>query len=225
AGFLNQFPTPPGVAYLRAAGACAVIVHADTPMGRAILKTSEAQRLRTRSISATEYLVEVPEAPAPPPDGPALPRDGWRVVQPASAAAALDGSLDTLAELAVADAEPLERLVVDLGRPQRIAGVDVELGSRFRHYLVTYRIEGSLDGVAWSTLAEADAAVPPFESYRADPHAVVQRIRFPASEARFLRLGPFRPPPEGLAMDVGFKRWGVAELTVRGEAAGAEPAG
>jgi hypothetical protein len=170
------------------------------------------------AINATEYLVMVPEQAPPPPAGPALARDGWRVVEPADAGAALDGSLATLAEFEVATADPLTRLVVDLGKPQVVSGVDLELGSHFRHYMWTYRLEGSADGTNWSTLAESTAALPPLESYRADPHAVVQRIRFSPSEVRFLRLGPQRPPPTGyvLAMDVGFSRWGVAELTVRG---------
>jgi hypothetical protein len=218
AGFLNQFPAPPAVSYLRAAGACAVIVHLDTPAGRAILKTSGAQGLPTRAINATEYLVMVPEAPAPPQEAPVLARRGWRVVEPADAGAVLDGSLDPIAEFTVANAEPLERLVVDLGKPSTVSGVDLELGSHFRHYMWTYRLEGSADGTTWSTLAESGAALPPLESYRADEHAVVQRIRFAPKEVRFLRLGPSRPAPTGyvLAMDAGFARWGVAELKVRG---------
>jgi hypothetical protein len=227
AWFLNQFPTPPAVTYLRAAGACAVVVHTDTPTGGIMLKNAHARRVATRGLTATEHLVPVPELPPAAPDDPALDRSGWKLVGAApDAAAMLDGSLDTLAEFAVADAEPLERLVVDLGQPSLVSGVDVELGSQFRHYLWTYKVEGSMDGTNWTTLGEAAAAVPPLESYRADSHAIVQKLRFPAGAARFLRLGPIRPSPGkyALAPDVGFTRWGVAELTVRGVPVPAAPA-
>lgn len=218
AGILNQFPMPPAVAYLRAAGACVVVVHQDTPAGRVIVRNSAARRLPIRPITASEYLVRVPDLPPPPPDDPLLERRGWRVVAPAAATVGFDGSLETVAEFPVGSAEPLERLVVDLGEPHLVSGLDVELGRRFRRYLWSYRVEASLDGTHWSTIGESATALPPFESYRVDPRAIVQRIRFPAGQARFLRLGPFRPQPAGnvLATDVGFARWGVAELNVRG---------
>jgi hypothetical protein len=99
-----------------------------------------------------------------------------------------------------------------------ISGADVELGSQFRLYLQNYRVETSPDGVHWATAAESSTALPPLQSYRIDSQAVVQRIRFSPTEARFLRLGPLRPsPPLGvLAPDAGFTRWGVAELNLRG---------
>jgi hypothetical protein len=217
AWFLNQFPAPVSTAYLNAAGACAVIVHLDTPTGRVILGNSNARRLRVTSMTPTEYLVAVPDEP-PPPEGERLERDGWRVVEPASAGVVLDGDLDTVAAFAVADTEPLERLTVDLGRPTPVAGLDVALGSAFRHYLWTYRVEGSDDGTQWRSLGESAVALPPLASYRVDPQAIVQRLRFPAADVRYLRLGPVRPRPTGnvLAPDAGFMRWGIAELNVRG---------
>jgi hypothetical protein len=227
AGFLNRFPEAPAVEYLRAAGACAVVVHTDTPTGPIIVKNSRARRLPISAITPTESLVRVPEVPPAPPDAPRLERTAWRIVEPdaAAAQAAFDGSLDTVAEFTVATSEPLERLTVDLGQPNLVSGLDVEFGSQFRRYLWTYRVEGSLDGAHWTTLTESPGAVPPLASYRADPHAVVQRIRFPGAAARYLRLGPVRPPPTGyvLALDAGFKSWGVAELQVRGVAAPPTP--
>jgi hypothetical protein len=226
AGFLNRFPEAPAVEYLRAAGACAVIIHTDTRTGPIIVKNSRARQLAVRALTPSESVVRVPELPPPPPAAPRLERTSWRIVEPAAAAGPLlDGSLATLAEFAVGTGEPLERVTVDLGRPALVSGLDVELGSHFRHYLWTYRVEGSLDGTHWTTLGESAGAVPPLESYRADPHALVQRLRFPAAEARFLRLGPVRPAPTGyvLAMDAGFKRWGIAELHVRGVPASPAP--
>lgn len=65
-------------------------------------------------------------------------------------------------------------------------------------------------------MAEEPLAVPPFESYRTDPGRIVQRVRFPPATVRFLRLGPYRRPPTGLAADAGSASWAVAELDVRG---------
>lgn len=99
-----------------------------------------------------------------------------------------------------------ERLTVDLGSPARVSGIDLGLGYHFRRYPWTYRVEGSTDGAAWSTLAAADAVVPPFESYRADATRIVQRLRFPPTTVRLLRVGPLRTPPEATIGAVGANR-------------------
>lgn len=224
AGFLNQFPAEPAVAYLAAAGACAVVVHTDTPAGRIMAQRARERGLPQRALTGTETLVRVPAPPAPQPLGPSVPRDGWHALAP-DGAAALDGSLETLAEFPVGSAEPLARLTVDLGRPTSVAAVTLALGRHFRRYLWTYRVEGSLDGTRWTTLAESPASLPPLAAYRTDPARLVQEIRVAPAVARFLRIGPARPAPAGdvIAMDAGFARWGVAELEVYAPPGGEPP--
>jgi hypothetical protein len=119
------------------------------------------------------------------------------------------------------DVRQEERLTVDLGRPAIVSGIDLHLGRRFRRHLWTYRVEGSSDGETWSTVVERPIAIPPLDSYRADPTRIVQRLRFPAAEVRFLRVGPYRKPEEStFTVDGAFRTWGVAELDVRGTPAG-----
>ena len=156
-------------------------------------------------------------APAPA-DGRHLDRSGWKIIGPVpDARAPLDGSLDTTLMLSVTAPGGPEKLTIDLGSPAVISGIDLSLGQHFRHYLWSYRVETSADGSLWSTLAELPAAVPPLASYRADPDRIVQRIRFPPQQAaRYLRIGPYRPPPGGVQMDTGFTSWGVAEIDVIG---------
>ncbi|HWP64907.1 MAG TPA: discoidin domain-containing protein [Candidatus Limnocylindria bacterium] len=219
---LNAFPSDDAQAYLRAAGACAVIVRLDAPASRRILAASQARGLRPRNLTAAydAMLIVLPPAPPEPSQAPRLAREGWRIVEPATDTAPLvDGSLDTLRIFRVRGADGPERLAIDLGRVQSVSGVDVSLGTHFRRYLWTYRVEGSVDGAVWTTLAESANAIPPFASYRADPTRIVQRIRFPPARARFVRLGPYRSPPRdpySLAPDAGFFTWGVAEIDVAG---------
>jgi len=216
AGFLNQFPSDRTLAYLRAAGACAVILHLDHPQGAAMFAATLRRALPV-TTGRGEALVRVPPGPAEPADDPPLPRVAWRVLEPPDGAGTLlDGSLATRRSFAVAEGPAPERLTVDLGAPAALSGVDLELGAHFRSYLLSYRVEGSTDGTAWTTIAEEPFAVPPFASYRADPARVVQRLRFPPTRVRFLRVGPSRRPPTGLAVDVGFATWAAAELQVRG---------
>jgi hypothetical protein len=148
-------------------------------------------------------------------------RGGWRIVEPPSdATALLDGSLATRRTFRVTGAGGPERLTIDTGRSQPISGVDVALGTHFRDYLWSYRVEGSEDGTSWTTLAEQGNAIPPFESYRADPRRIVQRIRFAPVRTRYVRVGPYRiPPSEGLAPDAGFTRWGAVEIELVAPAA------
>ncbi|HEX6131536.1 MAG TPA: hypothetical protein VF044_07370 [Actinomycetota bacterium] len=213
---LNRFPQEPALEYLQAAGACAVVLHVSDPKGDWMMKASRGQGLDTRPLAPFQWLVHLPPA-ASPPDPPALDRATWRVREPAAGGTLmLDDSLATMVEL---DATRAERLVVDLGRRAVVSGVDLALGRRFRRHLWTYRIEGSPDGAVWTTLAERPVALPPFESYRADPTRIVQRIRFPEAELSFLRVGPYRVPKTGFSIDATFTTWGVAELGVRGRPA------
>jgi hypothetical protein len=229
AAFLNRFPEDQALEYLRAAGVCAVLVRLDAPASRRMLSKCRQRGLRLRSLTMAYdamliVLDDAPPAPPAPPAGAPLARTAWRIVEPANdTRALLDGSLATLRTFRVGGPGAPERLTIDLGGAEPVSGIDLALGTHFRRYLWSYRIEGSPDGTTWSTLAERPSAVPPFESYRADPTRIVQRLRFPLATTRFLRIGPYRQPPgSGLGPDVGFTTWGVAEIDVLGRSAAPE---
>jgi hypothetical protein len=216
--FLNRFPEERTLEYLRAAGVCAVLVRLGAPASRRMLLASRARGLRPRNLTAAydAMLVVLGDAP-PAPAAVRRDRAGWQIVEPAGGAQQLlDDSLETLRTFRAEGSGEPERLTLDLGGAQPLSGVDLALGSHFRRYLWSYRIEGSSDGSAWTTIAEERTAIPPFESYRADPARVVQRIRFPVTTARFLRIGPYRRPPQGKSLDpdTGSTTWGVAEIEV-----------
>ena len=212
---LNLFPSDQSLEYLRAAGVCAAIVRLGTPASQRVLAAVRARGLRLRPLTAYDAaLVVLPPGPGPLPAAAPLARSGWRIVEPpGDATMLLDGSLDTRRAFRVTGAGAPERLTIDTGRTQQVSGVDLVLGTHFRDYLWSYRVEGSEDGTSWTTLAEQANAIPPFESYRTDPQRIVQRIRFAPAQARYVRIGPYRiPPTEGLAPDAGFRSWGAAEI-------------
>ncbi|MCI0634535.1 MAG: discoidin domain-containing protein, partial [Actinobacteria bacterium] len=177
--FLNQFPSDPALEYLRAAGVCAVLVTLGNRTGNTMVGASWVRGFSVSPLP--EYnaaVVTFGSAPPETPAGPRLDRTGWQILEPADGASALlDGSLDTLRTFQVDGPGEPERLTVDLGRETVVSGVELSLGFHFRRFLWSYRIEGSEDGTSWSTVAERQAAVPPFGTYRADPTRVVQRIR------------------------------------------------
>lgn len=217
---LNAFPSRKALEYLWEFDACAVVIRAWPERRDAIAHEAAARGWDVRRAGG-ELLVRVPPAPPPDPLGPPLDRTGWRAA--ANADAVLDGDLDTLWTGSTRKLPRWDRLTVDLGRPERVETLELALGHHLRSYLVGYRVEGSADGVAWTSLAADPLAVPPVASYREDPAAVRQRIRLqPVVPVRYLRVGPHhRPPEEGLAPDVGWKTWGVAELYAYGPASGA----
>jgi hypothetical protein len=218
ASHLYALPDDRAWRYLHAAGVCAVLIRRDTPPGATIATRLQERGVPLVPVSSDLLLMRVPAPEAEPPDMPRLDRDGWRIVEPATAGDdVLDGSLETVHRFAVTVPPEPERLTVDLGRPALVTGVDVVLGYHFRDYLMSYKIEASLDGTTWRTIGKEFPALPPLKSYRADWRQVVQQIRFPPALARFIRIGPFRTPKgEPLAPDAGFTEWGVAELHVRG---------
>ena len=215
--FLNQFPSPDSLAYLRAAGGCAVVIHQWPDRVVQVTEDSRALGFPVRS-AGSDVVIRLPPPPPPPAAGVPLPRDAWRVVAPtAGDRRPLDGDLETLWEgSATGDETGPDRLTVDMGGPARISALDLDLGHHLRRYLVTYRVEGSPDGTEWLTLAESGVAVPPLASYRADRTRVRQHIELTPATVRYVRIGPFRRPPRNLAIDVGFETWGVAELWAYG---------
>jgi hypothetical protein len=221
---LHEFPAQIALDYLWAAGACAVVVGGRDRV-RQIMANPRVRGLEARAVgSRTMFRLPSPPPPAPP-EGNLLPRDGWRVVRPTpgDGSLALDGDLETLWEGEVKKREP-DRLTIDLGEPTKISAVEVELGYHFRRHLVSYLLEGSLDGKSGWTLAEAPLAIPPLASYRANPTQIRQRIDLQKPvEIRFLRIGPYRRPPPGFQLDGGFVTWGVAELRAYGVPATGSP--
>jgi hypothetical protein len=214
--FLNQFPAPEAIAYLQAAGACAVVVQDSPDRVADVVARSRALGFPVR-LAGPDAIIGVPGPAAPPARGLPLPRDAWRIVGPAARdRRPFDDDLGTLWEGSVAAGPQPQLLTLDMGTPARVATIDVDLGYHLRRYLVTYRVDGSLDGQHWATLAENPLAVPPLASYRADPTRIRQRIDLAPATVRYLRIGPLRRPPTGFAVDMGFETWGVAELRVYG---------
>jgi hypothetical protein len=208
---LNRFPAEEALQYLWAAGGCAVVVRWPDYVQHIV----EASRARGMTVDAAdaEVFIRLPPPPPPPDDGPELPRDGWSVTGTSDVdpRLAVDGDLDTLWLGSVAERRGPDSLTIDMGPPAEVHALAVELGRHLRRYLVTYRVEGSLDGQSWTVLAESKVAVPPLASYRHDPRRVRQRIGLRPTVVRWLRLGP-----RGVARDLGFRTWGVAELRVYG---------
>jgi hypothetical protein len=211
--FINQFPGPLGLRYLQDAGACAVVVRNDTiGIGEAAARAG-----LPRAERDGELLLPVPPAPAPAP-ATRLPRTGWRVVEPAGTGdVLLDGDLATTLRLPVDAGGDPSHVTIDLGRPTEVAGLDLALGHHLRWFLMSYRIDASLDGRRWGTLDAQPAALPPLASYRRDPRRIVQRIELSPVTVRFLRIGPYRvPPAQGFAVEAGFTHWGAAEVYALG---------
>jgi len=213
---LNEFPSADATAFLQDAGCCAVVVR--NPLGDdffARVVADSAARGFAIERAGDEALIRLPAPPPPVPEPPLVARTGWRADPEAGAAGdrALDGDLETVWEGTTREEYGPDRLTVALGEPARIGGVAIDLGRRFRLYLRSYRVEGSLDGSTWTTLAEKLLASPPLASYRADYTHVRQRIDFPPALVRWLRIGPYRRPPlRAYASDMTWRRWGVAEL-------------
>jgi hypothetical protein len=207
---LNQFPSPDALAFVRGAGGCAVVARA--PMAAGVLAASVGAGLRAERVGP-DVLVHVPPAP-PAAEGRPLPRTQWRVAPESGpdGPAVLDDDLGTLWHGAVREDVGPDRLTVDLGDAVPVSGIAIELAHHFTLHLRTYRVEGSLDGATWTTLAESLLAVPPVASYRADFRRIRQRIDFPVARVRWLRIGPYRRPPRFLSPDVGWTGWAVAEL-------------
>jgi hypothetical protein len=211
---LNRFPAPDALEFLHEAGACAVVVHREMRDFAAVVAASHEHGMPVHATDS-EVLIRLPPPPPPPTDGPSLSHAGWKGDGESGLEGerAFDGDLDTVWRGTVDRHYGADRLTVDLGEMAMLSALAIELGHHVRLYLRSYRIEGSADGQTWATLAESTHAIPPLASYRANPRRVRQRVALPATPVRWLRLGPYRrPPSSGLAPDVGWTDWGVAEL-------------
>jgi hypothetical protein len=181
-------------------------------MAAGVLAASVGAGLRAEWVGP-DVLVHVPPA-APLAEGRPLPRAHWRVAPDSGpdGPAVLDDDLETLWHGTVREDLGPDRLTVDLGETVPVSAIAIDLGHHFTLHLRNYRVEGSLDGVTWTTLAESLLAVPPVASYRADFRRIRQRVDFPVARIRWLRIGPYRSPPHVMSPEAGWTGWAVAEL-------------
>lgn len=104
---------------------------------------------------------------------------------PDLAALAVDGDLATRWH---SNAQtPGDRLELDLGRPMRLNGLLLDLASHEGDYPRGYRVELSRDGQTWSTATQKPDYRLPITELLRPTHQTVD-IRFPAAEARYLRI-------------------------------------
>jgi F5/8 type C domain-containing protein len=212
---LLEFPSPSARGLLAALDVRAVLVRdADAAgLARRLASVPDADVLARDDTSA---LLRVPPRPSPPP-APAtpLPRTGWTLAATAGAdalPALLDGDPATRWRVdAERDAPP--SLTVDLGAVHSVAGVRCGRGGLEAFGVHLADVATSIDGVAWTPTGaqfEPDSLVTLF----ARPVDVRWwEARFPAVDARFVRLTNPR-----LAFFGG--PWEIAELDVLTPAAG-----
>jgi hypothetical protein len=217
------FPTPPMLRVLREIGVRWVVVHVgEAPPAQAALCGDPARIAPHMALAyrdATSCVLEVRSAPPAPPtpaDRPVeLAGATATTASGADAAAAIDGRLDT------SWTEPVEartegRLRLDLPAPHLVSRLVLELGPRFGDYLRHWRVETSLDGVAWTVAATERNATPPLAQMRTTPSALSTELRLPRPmPARHIQIVRMKTDPQ-TAYDLwaNWTQWGVHELRV-----------
>jgi len=106
---------------------------------------------------------------------------------PEDAARLLDHDITT-AWGSGADQDGHEQLVIDLGSPQAIGALVLEMGAYAFGYPRALTVEGSDDGEAWSTVWAGAVDVATIRAALARPGEVPITIEFAAASARYLRL-------------------------------------
>jgi len=230
--FLAGFPSARTVGLLHDVGVRWVVVH------RAADRRNLCDRqpvdgdggLRLVHDDPRSCVLEIVNAPpsAPIPADRELPREALAVAASdgSDASAALDDKLSTHWTQQANDAESWLRIDLSGQAAPHVSRVVIELGPHYGEYLHRWRLEGSLDGSRWASLAEDDEAVPPLVDMRMRPSRLATELR-PAvpTEVRSLRIVsvPSRGPVNAQAES---GTWGVHEVRVYAtQASGAEGAG
>lgn len=162
----------------------------------------------TRSDWASPELVrDVPEragATLVPSD-----RTAWRLAaqpHPELAGLAVDGNLRT--RWHSEPQRPGDFFQVDLGQPTRVDGILLDHSLYRRDYPRGYRIDVSLDGVAWSTVSEAPEFLPPLTQFLR-PRSLRLDLPFSPTRTRYLRI------VQTGSDDVYW--WSITEINVTGD--------
>jgi len=112
--------------------------------------------------------------------------------------------------------QPGQFFQADLGEETVLNGVALDIsGEHFRNWPRGYRVDVSMDGETWTTVAENPdhRLLPLTESLRPKLHMKVD-IPFPAVAARHIRI-------EQTGTDVDY-RWSISEINVTGPTAAGE---
>ncbi|MBM4078696.1 MAG: discoidin domain-containing protein, partial [Planctomycetes bacterium] len=106
---------------------------------------------------------------------------------PERAHLALDGNLQTCWSTGVSQSAGMW-FCLDLGAPRTLAGLRFSLGIRAGDFPKEYRLEGSLDGQRWQTLAEGRPWLQVLQSCFVTPMNPSFEIPFPVTQVRYLRI-------------------------------------
>jgi hypothetical protein len=100
--------------------------------------------------------------------------------------AILDGDLDTRWH-----SQPQrggETITIDLGRPRRVAAVELCLGAYAGQYPRGLTVETSLDGIAWSPVYSGGTALQTYDAALRSPREVPVTVMVGRDLVRFLHL-------------------------------------
>lgn len=200
----RTLPPPESLDRFRAEPGHAILVGSDGDPA-AIRAMLAGQSVAVRDTTAGPYPLLVITARTAPPAR--LARGGWRATASENAAAAplaVDGDRGT-AWASTGPARPAMRFTLDLGQGRRVSRVAVRPGPGAGG-LAPLRLEGSMDGRAWTPLQPLAWAGPVYWSgsellrHGKDGWAV----SFPATALRYLRLSP--------AVEAAAAPWVIEEL-------------
>jgi hypothetical protein len=188
----------------------AIVVDAasHTPLANALVSAVPGAAV---SRVGSDTVISVPARPAPDGSTAGLRRllavSGVSAsTRPDDAAKTIDGDLVTAWQTAAPQAGG-EHLVVDLGQPQTVTGMRLELGRAAFAYPRGLAIDYSVDGTSWIPAWRGDPTLAALRGALTSPATVPLQIDFAASPVRYLRVTAVSAAPQP---------WAVAELAVLG---------
>jgi hypothetical protein len=119
--------------------------------------------------------------------------------------AVLDGDLET--RWHSPSQRGIETITIDLGRPQPVTAVELWLGAYPGQYPRVLVIEGSADGLEWSTVFDGGTALETYDAAVRSPREVPVTLPVRRDRFRFLRLRQTGNDPHD---------WTIVELGVIG---------